>query len=148
VLCESCEHRDLTWIFSIGYGSPAVALHISTSFLRRNPLLRRANKSSVFALDFFHSRFGSGRGGTPAAMSLRQIRWPLHGPSSSRRWLSWSWTEMASSSKCTGSSLASARGLLRWISMAAHSDLHFTQRRRCALMAIPGQDLLGMATTA
>jgi hypothetical protein len=25
--------------------------------------LRRASKSSVFALDFFHSRFGSGRGG-------------------------------------------------------------------------------------
>jgi hypothetical protein len=36
---------------------------MSTSFSRRNPLLRRANKSSVFALDFFHSRFGSGRGG-------------------------------------------------------------------------------------
>jgi hypothetical protein len=25
--------------------------------------LRRTNKSSIFALDFFHSRFGSGRGG-------------------------------------------------------------------------------------
>jgi hypothetical protein len=47
----------------MGYGSPAAALHISTSFSRRNPLLRRASKSSVFALDFFHSRFGSGRGG-------------------------------------------------------------------------------------
>jgi hypothetical protein len=47
----------------MGYGSPAAALHMSTSFSRRNPLLRRANKSSVFALDFFHSRFESGRGG-------------------------------------------------------------------------------------
>jgi hypothetical protein len=47
----------------MGYGSPAAALHISTSFYRRNPLLRRVSKSSVFALDFFHSRFGSGRGG-------------------------------------------------------------------------------------
>jgi hypothetical protein len=65
--------------FSMGYGSPAVALHISTSFSRGNPLLRRASKSSVFALDFFHSRFGSGRGGDtggdvptadPAAFSL------------------------------------------------------------------------------
>jgi hypothetical protein len=28
-----------------------------------NPLLRRASKSSVFVFDFFHSRFGSGRGG-------------------------------------------------------------------------------------
>jgi hypothetical protein len=36
---------------------------MSTSFSRRNPLLRRASRSSVFALDFFHSRFGSGRGG-------------------------------------------------------------------------------------
>jgi hypothetical protein len=49
--------------FSIGYGSPAAALHISTSFSRINPLLRRANKSSVFTFDFFHSRLGSGRGG-------------------------------------------------------------------------------------
>jgi hypothetical protein len=47
----------------MGYGSPAAALHISTAFSRRNPLLRRASKSSVFALHFFHSRFGSGRGG-------------------------------------------------------------------------------------
>jgi hypothetical protein len=47
----------------MGYGSPAAALHMSTSFSRRNPLLRRASKSSVFALDFFHSRFRSGRGG-------------------------------------------------------------------------------------
>jgi hypothetical protein len=49
--------------FSIGYGSPAASLHVSTSFSRINPLLRRANKSSVFTLDFFHSRLGSGRGG-------------------------------------------------------------------------------------
>jgi hypothetical protein len=49
--------------FSMGYGSPAVALHMATSFSRMNPLLRRASRSSVLALDFFHSRFGSGRGG-------------------------------------------------------------------------------------
>jgi hypothetical protein len=49
--------------FSMGYGSPAAALHMSTSFSRRNPLLSRASRSSVFAFDFFHSRFGSGRGG-------------------------------------------------------------------------------------
>jgi hypothetical protein len=36
---------------------------MSTSFSRRNPLLRRASKSSVFALDFFHSWFGSRSGG-------------------------------------------------------------------------------------
>jgi hypothetical protein len=62
-LRESREHRDLISFFSIGYGSPAAALHMSTSFSRRNPLLRRANKSFVFAFDFFHSRFGSSRGG-------------------------------------------------------------------------------------
>jgi hypothetical protein len=28
-----------------------------------NPLSRRASKSSVFVINFFHSRFGSGRGG-------------------------------------------------------------------------------------
>jgi hypothetical protein len=49
--------------FSMGYGSPAAALHMSTTFSRRNPLLRRASRSSVLALDFFDSRFGSGRGG-------------------------------------------------------------------------------------
>jgi hypothetical protein len=47
----------------MGYASPAAALHITTSFSRRNPLLRRASRSSVLSLDFFHSRFRSGRGG-------------------------------------------------------------------------------------
>jgi hypothetical protein len=36
---------------------------MSIYFSRMNPLLRRARKSSVFVFDFFHSRFGSGRGG-------------------------------------------------------------------------------------
>jgi hypothetical protein len=56
-----------------------------TSFSRMNPLLRRASKSSVLALDFFHSRFGSGRGGdtggdVPAAdpaASSRALFFPL-----------------------------------------------------------------------
>jgi hypothetical protein len=39
----------------------------------------------------------------------------------------------ASSSKCTASSRAFARGLLRWLWMAAHSDL---QLRRCAMAVI------------
>jgi hypothetical protein len=62
-LHESREHWDLVFIFSIGYGSPAAALHMSTSFSRMNPLLRRASRSLVFVFDFFHSRFRSGRGG-------------------------------------------------------------------------------------
>jgi hypothetical protein len=49
--------------FSMGYGSPAAALHMSTSFSRKNSLLSSASRSSVLALDFFHSRFGSARGG-------------------------------------------------------------------------------------
>jgi hypothetical protein len=81
-------------------------------------------------------------------MSLRQIRRPPHGPSSSHRRPSRSWTEMASSSKCTGSSRAFAQGLPRWLSLAACSDLHFTQRRRRALVVISGQDVFGMATAA
>jgi hypothetical protein len=56
-----------------------------STFSRRNPLLRRANKSSVFALDFFHSRFGSGRSGdtggdVPAADPAASSR-PLFFPS-------------------------------------------------------------------
>jgi hypothetical protein len=58
---------------------------MSTSFSRKNPLLRRASRSSVLALDFFHSQFGSGRGGDtggdvpvadPAASS-RALFFPL-----------------------------------------------------------------------
>jgi hypothetical protein len=68
----------------MGYGSPAAALHKSTSFSRRNPLLRRGNRSSVLALDFFHSRFGSDRGGdtggdvpaTDPAASSRALFFP------------------------------------------------------------------------
>jgi hypothetical protein len=61
-----------------------VALHISTYFSRINPLLRRANKSSVFIFNFFHSRLGSGRGGdiggaapvAAAAASSRPLFFP------------------------------------------------------------------------
>jgi hypothetical protein len=65
--------------FSMGYGSLATALHMSTSFSHKNPLLRRASRSSVLALDYFHSRFGSGHGGdtggdVPAADSAASSR--------------------------------------------------------------------------
>jgi hypothetical protein len=66
-------------LFSIGYGSPAAALHLSTSFSRMNPQLRRASKSSVFAVDFFHSRFGDIGGAAPApdpAASSRLLFFP------------------------------------------------------------------------
>jgi hypothetical protein len=61
-LHEPRENRDLIRNFSIGYGSPAAARHISTSS-RRNALFSSANRSSVLAFDFFHSLLGFGRGG-------------------------------------------------------------------------------------
>jgi hypothetical protein len=62
-LHEPREHRISSGFFSIEYGSPAAARHMSTSFSRRNPLLSSASKSSVLAFDFFHSLLGFGRGG-------------------------------------------------------------------------------------
>jgi hypothetical protein len=63
--------------FSIGYGSPAAARHMSTSFSRMNPLFSSANRSPVFALDFFHSLFGFGRGGDTGSVD------PPAGPAAS-----------------------------------------------------------------
>jgi hypothetical protein len=71
--------------FSMGYGSPAAAHHMSTSFSRRNQLLRIANRSSVFAFDFFHSWLGFGRDGDTGgdvptadlAASSRDLFFPL-----------------------------------------------------------------------
>jgi hypothetical protein len=58
---------------------------MSTSFSRRNPLFSSANRSSVFAFDFFHSLLGFERGGDtggvdpPAdpAASSRDLFFPL-----------------------------------------------------------------------
>jgi hypothetical protein len=57
---------------------------MSTSFSRKNPLLSSASRSSVLALDFFHPRFRSGRGGdtggdvpaTDPAASSRALFFP------------------------------------------------------------------------
>jgi hypothetical protein len=43
---------------------------MSISFSQRKPLFTSANKSSVFALDFFHSLFGFGRGGEVGGVDL------------------------------------------------------------------------------
>jgi hypothetical protein len=51
---------------------------MSTSFSRRNPLMRRASRSSVLALDFFYSRFRSGCGGDTGVV-------PIADPASSSR---------------------------------------------------------------
>jgi hypothetical protein len=70
--------------FSMGYGSPAAARHMSTSFSRRNPLFSSASRSSVFAFDFFHSwlGFGCGRdtGGDDPAADPEASSWDLFFP--------------------------------------------------------------------
>jgi hypothetical protein len=131
--------------FSIGYGSPAAALHMSTSFSRRNPLFSRVSKSSVFAFDFFHSRFGSGRGGdtggdVPAADPAASSR-PLFFPPVVFVVLDGDDFILQVHDVFT----RIRSGLLRWLSAAEHSDL---QRRRHALAAFSGQDFFGMAATA
>jgi hypothetical protein len=74
--------------FSMGYGSPAAARHMSISFSRRNPLFTSTSRSSAFVLDFLHSLFGLGRGGDvggvypwadPSA-SLRDLFFPAPAP--------------------------------------------------------------------
>jgi hypothetical protein len=62
-LHEPGEHRDLVgvllhWVRVARGCVPHVHL-----LLPENPLFTSASKSSVFALDFFHSLFGLGRGG-------------------------------------------------------------------------------------
>jgi hypothetical protein len=61
-------------------------------------LFTSASKSSVFALDFFHSLFGFGRGGDVGGVTPEQIQSPHRGIFSSRRrhQSSCSWTEKAS----------------------------------------------------
>jgi hypothetical protein len=60
---------------------------MSISFYWRKPLFTSASKSSVFALDFFHSLFGFGRGGDvggvdpwadPAASSREDFILQMH----------------------------------------------------------------------
>jgi hypothetical protein len=116
--------------FSIGYGSLAAAHHKSISFSRKNRLLTKASRSLVFSLDFFHS-LADWDAGEIVATTQGQIP-PLHCGTSScpLRSLS-SWKEMPSSSKCRGSSLASARGLCRWQTVAAH--LKFLSRAATVL---------------
>jgi hypothetical protein len=50
-------------------------------------------------------------------------------------------------SKYNGFSLASARGLRRWLLAAVRLDLRFLARCQCALAADPSRDLLRMAAS-
>jgi hypothetical protein len=108
---------------------------MSNSFSRMNPLLRRANKSSVFPFDFFHSRFASGRGGDISGAA------PAADPAASSRLLFFPSVVFVVLDgdgfilKCTASSHAFARGLLRWLWTAAHSDLQQWRRALAAILA-------------
>jgi hypothetical protein len=62
-LHEPGEHRDLVGVLLHRVRLPAAARHISISFSQSNPLFTNISKSSVLALDFFHSMFGFGREG-------------------------------------------------------------------------------------
>jgi hypothetical protein len=80
-LHEPRKHWVSSGFFSIGYRSPAAACHMSISFSRRKPLFTSASKSSVFALDFFHSLFEFGRGGEVGGID------PWADPAASSRYL-------------------------------------------------------------
>jgi hypothetical protein len=71
--------------FSIGYGSPAAARHMSTSFFWRNPLFSNTNRSSVLAFDFSTPCWDLDAGETLAASTPRRIRRLPLGISSFRR---------------------------------------------------------------
>jgi hypothetical protein len=108
---------------------------MSISFSRRKLLFTSASRSSVFALDFFNSLFGFGRGGRSAVLTLGRIQPPHHGIFSFRRRSSCSSMEKPSSSKCTGFSLTFARGLLWRQAAATCMDLWPRARWQCARVA-------------
>jgi hypothetical protein len=116
--------------FSIGYGSPAAARHMSISFSRRKPLFTSASKSSVFALDFFHSLFGFGRGGEVAGVD------PWADPAASSRDLFFPAPVFMLFDgedfilQCSGFSLASARGLFWKQTAEARVDLQIAVQRQ------------------
>jgi hypothetical protein len=113
-----------------------------------NPLLRRASRSSVFAFDFFHSRFGSGSGGDIGGAA------PAADPAASSRLL---FFPLEAFAVLDGDGfILQVHGVFTRIRSGATAvalsggalDLHFTQRRRRALVLIPGQDVLRMAAAA
>jgi hypothetical protein len=84
-------------------------------------------------------------------LTLRRIqRLPLGISSSRRRSSSSNWMVRDSFSKCTGFSLAFARGLRRWLLAAACLDLQVPLRRQFALAAdfFAQSDWNGMAASA
>jgi hypothetical protein len=79
--------------------------------------------------------FGLCLGSRSAVLTLGRIQPPRHKISFSRHQSSCSSMENPSSSKCTGFSLAFARGLLWRQAVAARVDLWPKARRQCARMA-------------
>jgi hypothetical protein len=133
--------------FSIGYGSPAVARHMSTSFSQRNLLFSSANRSLVLAFDFLHSLLGFGRGGDtggvdPAAdlaASSRDLFFPptvfmLLDVEGFILQVQWVFTRIRSGATvvATGGGALGSRFPLRW---------------QCALAVDSRRDLLRMAAS-
>jgi hypothetical protein len=114
---------------------------MSISFSRRKPLFTSASRSSVFALNFFHSLFGFGRGGEAGGVDPWADQPLRHGIFSFRNRSSCSLMEKISSSKCNRFSLASARGLLRWQAEETRVDLEPRAQWQCAQVAKSWLDL-------
>jgi hypothetical protein len=103
---------------------------MSISFSRRKPLFTSASKSSVFALDFFHSLFGFGRGGEVGGID------PWADPAASSRDLFFPAPVFMLFDgedfilQCSGFSLASTRGLFWKQTAAARVDLQIAVQRQ------------------
>jgi hypothetical protein len=111
VIRRLCKSALSSGCFSIRYGSLVVTRHRSISFSRRNPLLTKVRRSSVFNFALFHSFDGFDRVEGATTTKLDWHRRSHHGSSSSmcRSWCSS--TEVPSSSQSRVYSLAFARGL-------------------------------------
>jgi hypothetical protein len=137
-----------SWFFSMGYRSPAAAHHISTSFSRINPLLRRASRSSVFALDFFHYWLGFGRsgdtGGDVPAADLAGSSRDLFFPPAVFRLLDGEGFILQVHRVFT----RIHSGATAVVSAAARLDLHSLLRRQCTLAEASRHNLLGMLASA
>jgi hypothetical protein len=90
------------------------------------------------ALDFFHSRFGSGRGGdtggdVPAADPVPSSRSLFFPPAAFAVFDGEGFILQVHDIFTRIRSGATA-----WLPMAARSDLHSSQQRQCVLVVIPG----------
>jgi hypothetical protein len=121
---------------------------MSNSFSQRKLLFSSASKSSVFALDFFHTLFGFRHEGDVGGANRSAD------PDASSRDLFFLapvfmvFDRTASFSKCSGSSLAFARGFLWRQAVATRVDLWLRARWQCARAAKSWLDLFQLIANA